>query len=456
MIKLMNNSSNWLTRLSVMLFAGLAGLGCFSCNSQHFEGKIVAVEQADVELTGEGARLVLLDPEKPDRKGKVLLEDFQSACAPSVSHDSRYLVFQGKEKAGDPWQIWKLDLHKGSSTRITQLEGNCTSPLVLPDMTILFSREGRVKGKVVQDLWHCGMDGCCLTRVTHNPAKNLYASILQEGRVLYYSTQEYPESRKAVLMVMRPDGTKAELYTPGGCGLVPVSGGSESPDGHIYFISGSGKLSRVLHHRPLHTFEDLSGNLEGSFASVRALNDGRILVSYRPTGTEPYAIYTYEPGSGNAPALLFSSEKDLTDPLPVIRMNGRPRILPSAVNPGNPTGLLMSQDINHSMLPVHTGISGDTLASRIRISTLDGELAQVEVKEDGSFYLKLDADTPYRIETLNSQGETLRGPSDWIYLRPGERRACTGCHADPELAPENVQPMAVKEDPVVLATVKTQ
>jgi hypothetical protein len=137
-------------------------------------------------------------------------------------------------------------------------------------------------------------------------------------------------------------------------------------------------------------------------------------------------------------------------------MKGRPRILPSAVNPDNHTGLLMSQDINHSMLPVHKGITGDTLASRIRISTLDGELAQVEVEEDGSFYLKLDADTPYRIETLNSQGETLRGPSDWIYLRPGERRACTGCHADPELAPENVQPIAVKEDPVVLATMKTQ
>lgn len=456
MKKPMNNGSKWLTGLSMMLLAGLAGLGSFSCDSHHFEGKIVAVEQSDVELTGEGARLVLLDPEKPDSKGRAFLEDFHSACAPSISYDGRYLVFQGKEIAGDPWQIWMLDLKKGSRTRITELEENCTSPLVLPDMTILFSRERLVKGKVVHDLWRCGMDGCCLTRVTHNPAKNLYASILQEGRVLYYSTQEYPESRKAVLMVMRPDGTKAELYTPGGCGLVPVSGGSESPDGHIYFISGAGKLSRVLHHRPLHTFEDLSGNLEGSFASVHALKDGRILVSYRPSGTEHYAIYRYEPGSGDAPSLLFSSEKDLTDPVPVTSMKVRPRILPSAVNPGNPTGLLMSQDINHSMLPLHEGITGDTLASLIRISTLDGELGQEEVKKDGSFYLKLDADIPFRMETLNSQGEILRGPSDWIYLRPGERRACTGCHADPELAPENVQPLAVREDPVVLATVKTQ
>ena len=78
----------------------------------------------------------------------------------------------------------------------------------------------------------------------------------------------------------------------------------------------------------------------------------------------------------------------------------------------------------------------------------------VDVKEDGSFYLKLDADSPLRIEALNSQGETVRGPSDWIYLRANERRACVGCHADPELAPKNFQPLAIKEDPVVVLHAK--
>ncbi len=137
-------------------------------------------------------------------------------------------------------------------------------------------------------------------------------------------------------------------------------------------------------------------------------------------------------------------------------MEIRPRILPSPIDPEKPTALLMSQDINHSMLPVNQGLTGDTLANRIRISTMDGELAVVEVKDDGSFYLKLDANLPVRIETLNSQGEIVRGPSDWIYLRPNERRACTGCHADPELAPRNIQPLAVKEDPVVLSAEKKE
>jgi hypothetical protein len=122
------------------------------------------------------------------------------------------------------------------------------------------------------------------------------------------------------------------------------------------------------------------------------------------------------------------------------------------VDPAQPTAILMTQNINHSMLPIHEGISGDSLADRIRISTMEGELAVVEARDDGSVYVKLDADTPFRFETLNSQGEVLRGPSDWIYLRPNERRACTGCHADPELAPRNYQPHAVKEEPVMLVS----
>lgn len=450
MRKQMNRSGKWLNVIRVAVFAGLASVVCLSCSSNRYEEKIIAVEHQDESLSGEGATLVLLNPEKPASPAKLILNGFESACAPSLSHDGQYLFFQGKEKAGDPWQIWVLDLKKGDPSLVIALDENCTDPLALPDGTVVFSREGSVKGKQVFDLWRCGMDGCCLTQLTYNPAKNLYASILKEGRVIYSSTQVYPETKDPVLMVMRPDGTKSEIYSYGCCGLQPASRAAESKDGYIYFIAGDGQLSRVLHRRPLHTFENLSRDMGGSFASVSPCEDGSILVSHRPAEGKTYDLYKLEPGSGSAPALLFSSEKNLSDAVMVRPLEIRPKILPSPVNPDNPTALLMTQDINYSMLPVHSGISGDSAASQMRISTMEGELAVVEAKSDGSVYLKLDADTPFRIETLNSQGEVVRGPSDWIYLRPGERRACTGCHADPELAPKNFQPLAVKEDPVVL------
>ena len=456
MRKGMMRSSKWLRGIRMAVYAGISSVLLLSCSNNSYEGKIVAVELAGEAGLSDGARLLLFDPENPDKEARVILSDFESASAPSLSHEGRYLYFQGKEESGNPWQIWMLDLQKNAVTKITDLPENCTEPTSLPDGTVVFSRESEIKGAVVNDLWKIHMDGCCLTRITFDPSKNLYASVLLEGRVLYSSSQQYPETQEAVLMVMRPDGTKSEIYSYGCCGLHPSSGGAESKDGYIYFISGQGELSRVLHRRPLHTFENLSEAVEGNFASVIPCEDGTCLVSYRPSDNETFGLYRFEPCSGKNPSPLFESTGHLTDPVAIAAMEVRPRILPSPVDPAKPTAILMSQDINHSMLPVNEGLTGDSLADRIRISTLDGELAVVEAKEDGSFYLKMDADVPVRIETLNSQGETVRGPSGWIYLRPNERRACTGCHADPELSPKNLQPLAVKEDPVVLSAEKKE
>lgn len=444
----MKRSNRWQKGIRLAVIAGLIPL-MLSCGNS-YKGKIIAVELNGDPGDLEGARLVLLDPARTDGEARMLVKDFASAAAPSLSHEGRYLYFQGKENQGDPWQIYVMDLQKGTLARVTDLPENCTQPASLPDGSVVFSRQSEVAGKEVHDLWKCGMDGCCLMQLTHNPAENTDPSVLLEGRILYSSKQVYPEEKEEQLMIMRPDGTKSELYSPGSGGHIPLSGGSESPDGHIYYISTEGQLSRVLHRRPLHSFEHLSRDLGGSFASVAADADSTCLVSYLPADGSNYGIYRVDPRDQASPELVFAGKKNLVDPLALRVLDPRPRILPSPVDPNQATAILMSQNINHSMLPVHEGITGDSLADRIRISTLEGELALVEAKEDGSFYLKLDADTPFRFETLNSQGEVLRGPSDWIYLRPNERRACTGCHADPELAPRNYQPHAIKEDPVVL------
>jgi len=424
----------------------------YGCNGS-LDGTIIAVELPEEGSTSEtGARLIAFDAKAPGEDPVILTEDFAEASSPALSHDARYLYFQGKKDPGTPWQIWVMDLKNQSVSRVTTLPENCTDPVSLPDETVIFSRERGTAGTTVQDLWRCGRDGCCLTRITYQPSKNFDAHILLEGRVLYLSSQQYPEPKDPVLMVMRPDGTKSELYNEGCCGWEPVSSGTESDEGYVYFISTGGRLSRVLHRRPLHTFENLSEGINGTFDAVYPLRGGRCLVAFKPASEKHFGIYSLIPGEGDAPELLYRGARNLTDPIPVVAMEVRPRKLPSAVDPGNPTGLLMSQNVNQSMLPVHAGLDGDTLAKMIRISYLEGGEKNIDVEEDGSFYLKLDADRPFRIRTLNSQGETLRGPSDWLYLRPNERRACTGCHADLELAPENVQPMAVKKDPVEFYT----
>ncbi len=451
MRKQMNRSSRWLKLFRMAVYAGITSVACISCSNNSYEGMVVAVELSELRLDSyEGAKLIAIDLENPEKAAKVLSEDFESAASPAISHDGRFLYFQGKQTEDISWQIWVADLEKGSISKVTSLPENCLQPAALPDGTVIFSRETSISGKLVSDLYRCQMDGSELTRITFNPALNIYASVLQEGRVLYSSSEQYPDSKFPSLMVMRPDGTKSEIYYRGTRESFPFSGGEESSDGYIYFIESHGQLCRIQHRRPLHTRENLSDALQGLFSAAYPMEGSSVLVSYQPSQNDPFAIYTFDADTKEAPSMVYKGSGTVTDPLLISSMKERPMKLPSAVNPNNPTGLLMSQDINHSMLPVNEGISGDTVADRIRVSTLEGELAIVEVKEDGSFYLKLDAEIPLRIETLNSQGETVRGPSDWIYLRANERRACVGCHADPELSPENIQPLAVKEDPVVL------
>lgn len=451
MRKQMNRSRRLVRLFRVAVFAGIAGVACISCSSNSYEGNVVAVELSDVRLDSyEGAKLIAIDLNNPGKAIKVLSEDFESAASPAISYDGRYLYFQGKHTGEITWQIWVADLKKGSISQVTSLPENCLQPAPLPDGTVIFSRETSINGKLVSDLHRCQMDGSELTRITFNPALNLHASILQEGRVLYSSSEQYPEPKFPSLMVMRPDGTKSEIYYRGTQGFFPFSGGEESSDGYIYFIESHGQLCRVLHKRPLHTMENLSDALPGVFSAVYPMEENLNLVSYRPNRNDLFALYTFDASSREAPTLIYEGSGTVTDPVLVAVKEIRPMKLPSAVNTNNPTGLLMSQDINHSMIPVNPGLTGDSIADRIRVSTIEGELAVVEVKADGSFYLKLDADVPLRIEALNSQGEIVRGPSDWIYLRANERRGCVGCHADPELSPKNIQPLAVKEDPVVL------
>lgn len=450
-------SSRWLPVIKVVAFAGIFTLLSVSCGKNSYEGMIVAVELADEnDISLEGSRLIAFDPGEPGDSATVLSKEFVSACAPAISHDGRYLFFQGKKEGDTWWQIWIMDLKKKSTYRVTDLPEDCTNPASLPDETIIFSRSGTMKNAHVNTLYRCNRDGSGLSQLTFTPSNNFHATILQEGRVLYVSNQQYPVYKTPVLMIMRPDGTKSEIYHQGDHGSYPISRGSESEDGHIYFINNHGRLIRLRHYRPLHTAVEVSAGLTGRFASVIPWKGASCLVSYQPTEDLTYALYKYNTESGESPELLYQGIGHITDPVRIAAMEERPRILPSAVNPENNTGLLMSQDINHSLLPSNPAVAGDTLADRIRVYGLDGLLGDVEVKEDGSFYMKLDADKPFRMETINAQGETVRGPSDWIYLRSNERRGCVGCHADPELAPENVQPLAVKGPPVIISVMKKE
>jgi Hydrazine synthase alpha subunit middle domain len=125
----------------------------------------------------------------------------------------------------------------------------------------------------------------------------------------------------------------------------------------------------------------------------------------------------------------------------------RPKKLPSEVDMGVKTGLLLCQDIN--VLDIQPSATFSK-SSRIKIVGIDSTLGYVDVAEDGSFYLKVMADKPFQIQTVDKDGHINRSPCGWIWLRPNERRGCVGCHEDPEMVPANRVPLSVKKSPVVI------
>jgi len=70
---------------------------------------------------------------------------------------------------------------------------------------------------------------------------------------------------------------------------------------------------------------------------------------------------------------------------------------------------------------------------RAAIGETDFEQQQIlgyaPVEPDGSFKLQVPADTPIALSIIDSQGRAFQTHTNWIQVRPGERRTCDGCHS---------------------------
>ena len=77
-------------------------------------------------------------------------------------------------------------------------------------------------------------------------------------------------------------------------------------------------------------------------------------------------------------------------------------------------------------VPTPPGMSRD-------IGEGDFEMHQVigytEIEPDGSFKIEVPADTPIGITTVDSEGRAFQTHTNWVQVRPGERRTCNGCHS---------------------------
>lgn len=56
-------------------------------------------------------------------------------------------------------------------------------------------------------------------------------------------------------------------------------------------------------------------------------------------------------------------------------------------------------------------------------------LGYAPIEPDGSFKLHVPADVPVAVAVIDAQGRAFQTHTNWIQVRPGERRTCDGCHS---------------------------
>jgi hypothetical protein len=466
---LKRNLMNKIRATIVFSFLMALGTACIffsSCKEKSKDGMLIITvagakenvlnhRSSDSGLYLPHTKLLMLDPSSPGVPIKILTAGFFSARSPKVSYDGKNLLFSACQKQNDTWQIWEMNLGNYKTRQITSSKENCTDPDYLPGERIVFSKFlTNDTLKAGHTLFVCNLDGTNLNRITFNPATYVYSSILSDGRILTLSRQIFPVVQEPFLAVMRPDGTKADMFYQSNKGSFITSSWLETGTGRIVFIESEkpdgeqGKLISISYKRPLHSRVILSSGIAGDFRNICPAPSGKILVSYRKSETDKYALYEFDTENRTLGKEIYNNDE--YDILEVIETGQRlkPKKLPSEVDMGVKTGLIMCQDINMTEMTASPAKTSLSKASRIEIVGIDSTLGIVDVSEDGSFYLKVLADKPFKLQTIDNNGKVLRGPGGWIWLRPNERRGCVGCHQDPEMVPDNKVPLAVKKSPV--------
>jgi hypothetical protein len=75
-------------------------------------------------------------------------------------------------------------------------------------------------------------------------------------------------------------------------------------------------------------------------------------------------------------------------------------------------------------------------------------LGEAAVQADGSFLVDVPSNRALGFETVDAHGQVIHRLPPLLWLRPGENRACVGCHEPHNQSPENIRPLAVKLPPV--------
>jgi hypothetical protein len=368
---------------------------------------------------------------------RTLISEFAASADPAVSFDGTRVLFAGRQKAGDPWQIYEVSVAGGEARRVTSGTEDCIRPLYLPGDQIVYAR--RISGRLVIEV--APLAGGKPLQLTYAPGSFLPADVLRDGRVLFESAHPDGSGSSTELYTVYSDGSGVESYR---CDHGPDRhSGKQVDSGDIVFVSNHGlfRFTSALAH------EAQIAVPAGEYAGdVAEMSTGEWLLAWRSDSQRPFQLKRWKPGSNALESVAASEDENFVQPA-VVAPRPVANRHPSGLHDWNYANLLCLNTYT-SKYSFPNGAIGSVRLYTQGASGAERMLGAAPVEADGSFYLRTPADQPLKIELLDRSGHTLKKEAGWFWMRRGEQRVCVGCHAGPETAPENAVPAVLQRSTV--------
>ena len=362
----------------------------------------------------------------------------------AVSPDAQFVLLSGKQRAGEPWQIWEIPLAGGLPRQLTSGPDDCIRPFYAAEKKFVFARQSP-RGFQIEI---APLQGGDAQRLTWMPGNFLPDGLMRDGRVLFEAAFPSAPSSARDLYTVYTDGSGVETRR---CDHGPDRHSSaELENGDLIFQTGT-ILARFNSARAGQLDVALpKGQYVGPVAEVEG---GEWLATYRAGAEAPYWICRFAPRLTALPVKVVGP--NAYQPVPV-RVRPVPPYHPSSLGDRVGANLLCL----NSYISKTQRIPKDSV-TEVRVWSLNSRgvaiaLGKAPVEPDGSFYVQTPSEAPLRFELLDREGKTIAAEKGWFWARKGEQRVCVGCHAGPERAPDNVSPQVLvrTQKPVPVSMLK--
>jgi hypothetical protein len=441
------------------------------------------------------ANLYKLSPISPDGVVTPITNFTGAAISdPCVSFDGMKILFSMRQSGAAHRNIWEINVDGTGLRQVTSGGGHDFDPLYLPDGKVMFtsSRDGEMdeyNHAPAEHLYTCDNDGSNLQRVSFNQSDDFDPVLMADGRVAFTRWEHFGTMNRFPLFFTNPDGSGTfHLYGPHGRNFFHPA---PTPEGRLIAIestmieedagplavlkSEAGPADPVVgptsNHWDVVTVQ-VNNDGEpwpyGAFKYPHSIGRNRYVASYTlPAATEDdvdYGLYTFtlnQAGAGTTADPATFTLGNLTflynDPdaneydAQLIAPRARPPVIPTVVDNSVDWGVFLAQDIfnrgtnDGQERPIEGVDAIDSIAVIAARPTMAGEMNDFSANEfekralvgfapvqsDGSFRIRVPANTPISWATLDGQGRGFVVKRTHLYVRPREEfNQCVGCHED--------------------------